>query len=308
MCGESMAGNRRANAGKSKKKGGLSGPFGRYEIIEEVGKGAMGVVYRARHTAMGNIIALKILHPKISKKPKLISRFLTEAMASGRLSHPNVVRGIDAGEVEGRHFFAMEFVDGPPLDRILTTGGPLTERKALQITLDVAKALNHAAENNVVHRDVKPANILVANSGAAKLTDLGLAVRRDTDEESGGVTMGTPDYISPEQVRAIPDVDIRSDIYSLGITLYQMLTGCTPYSGAPNEVMGKHLTAAIPDPRREGADVSDDAVRILRKMTEKRREERYQKPLNLIRDLEAVSAGEGVAVAQAGRALASRRL
>ena len=190
----------------------LPSSFGRYELLEVVGKGAMGLVYRARHKALENTVAVKLLHPRCSANEKLLQRFLSEAKAAGRLSHPNVVRGIDAGEVEGRYFLVMEFVDGPALDRMIAEGGRLPEERALRIVLDIARALGHAQENRVVHRDVKPGNILVGKDGKAKLTDLGLATRLDIDEKKPGTAMGTPDYISPEQIQARSDVDIRSDI------------------------------------------------------------------------------------------------
>ncbi|MHC5040479.1 MAG: serine/threonine-protein kinase, partial [Planctomycetota bacterium] len=305
-----MAGNRRGESSDPSRGKGeeLSGTFGRYTILSVVGHGAMGTVYRARHQTMGNVLALKVLHPRYSDNPKFIQRFLTEAKASGRLSHPNVVRGIDAGEVEGRYFFAMEFIDGPSLDRIIAVGGRLPEWRALKITSDIAKALEHARANKVVHRDVKPGNILVGSDGTAKLADLGLAVRLDTDGQKAGIAMGTPDYISPEQIRGLPDVDARSDIYSLGMTLYHMLTGHPPFAGDPESVMESHLTAPLPDPSREVQEISPQTLRVLRKMTEKAREDRYQNPVHLEKDLEAVRAGEKVAYQQAARALASRRL
>jgi len=286
----------------------LSGDFGRYEILDVIGQGAMGTVYRARHKAMGNVHALKVLHERVSRKPRLVERFISEAKASGRLSHPCVVRGIDAGEVGGKHFFAMEYVDGPGLDEIIEREGRVPERRALEIVRDIARALEHASENHVVHRDIKPANILVGSDGRAKLADLGLAVRLDTEKKKAGSAMGTPDYISPEQIRGLPDVDIRSDIYSLGATLYQMLTGRRPFSGDPNEVMGRHLTEDFADPRETVEDLSADTVRILRKMTEKRRERRYQGPTELVEDIESALEGGDVALQQAGRSLASRRL
>jgi tRNA A-37 threonylcarbamoyl transferase component Bud32 len=285
-------------------------PFslGRYELLEVVGKGAMGSVYRARHKALENIVAVKLLHPKCSANEKLLERFISEAKAAGRLSHPNVVRGIDAGKVDGRYFLVMEFVDGPPLDRMISESGRLPEERALRITLDVAKALGHARENHVVHRDVKPGNILVGKDGRAKLTDLGLATRLDIDEKKPGTAMGTPAYISPEQIQARSDVDIRSDIYSLGMTFYHMLTGHPPYSGDPTEVMAKHLTETLPDPRGEVPELSKEAVLLLRRMTEKRREDRFQDPDDLAGDIQRILAGESIATRESGRSLAGRHL
>jgi len=301
-------GSEEAPSRRKKKRDVLRGAFGRFEILEVVGHGGMGIVYRARHKTMENILALKVLHPEYSRNPRFIERFISEARASGRLSHPNVVRGIDAGEWEGRHFFAMEFVDGPPLDRVLASGGRLTERRALGIALDMSRALVHAWKNSVVHRDVKPGNILINAEGTAKLTDLGLAVRLDTESGKPGVTMGTPDYISPEQIEGFPDIDIRTDIYSLGVTLFQMIAGKPPYEGSAEEVMEKHLRSPFPDLRALVPDVSVPTQRVLKKMTEKDRKDRYQDPAHLEKDLESALAGRGVAVDQAGRALASRRL
>lgn len=214
-----------------------------YRLEKEIGRGQSGRVLRAVQISMDRVVAIKILHPRLAEDPAVVARFVREARIVARLSHPNVVQGIDVGCSGGVHYFVMELVEGPPLSQILQPRVPLDERTCLTIGGQVARALQHAHENALVHRDVKPGNILLARSGAAKLADLGLAIPSGTG--AGGVLNGTPAYMSPEQARGSSDVDIRSDIYSLGVTLFQMLTGSTPFPGGTvADVLSRHIHEA----------------------------------------------------------------
>ena len=203
-----------------------------YEMIEKVGQGAMGTVFRARQISLDRIVALKILPPSLAKDQGFIDRFIKEARAAGRLNHPNIVQGIDVGQSGGYNFFAMEFIVGETVKEYMVREGAVSEKLTLSICADVAQALEHAHEHGLVHGDVKPDNIMVTKKNQAKLCDLGLArpIATDAAGQRTDIVMGTPHYISPEQVRGQLDIDIRSDIYSLGATLYHMITRRTPFA------------------------------------------------------------------------------
>ena len=263
---------------------------GGFEIISKIGQGGMGAVFKARQISTDRVVALKVLMPRLAKDQNFVERFLHEARAVAKLAHPNIVQGITVGQADGYYFFAMEYVEGQSVQALLDAAGPLREQKALEITRDIAAALECAHAANVIHRDVKPRNILITGDGTVKLVDLGI-VRR-TSGGAGQITqpgsaLGSPDYISPEQVRADASIDGRSDIYSLGVTLYHMLTGATPYSGgSTSEVMSKHLTEPVPDPRRVNPQISREASIIVRKAMAKKREERYANAAALRKDIE----------------------
>ena len=256
----------------------------------------MGAVFLARQISMDRNVALKVLPLRLARNERFVKRFLREARSAARLSHRNIVHGIDAGHAEGHYYFAMEYVDGPSLYTMLRDGGPLPERRALEITRDVARALYHAhSEANIIHRDVKPGNILIAADGTAKLTDLGLAREAtigDSTVTQTGATLGTPTYISPEQIRGQADLDGRTDVYSLGATLYFLLTAAPPYDGnTPVEVMAKHLTEPPPDPRALNDSLSSAASAIVRKAMTKERDDRYSTALVMADDIELALAG-----------------
>ena len=287
MSSDSQAGN----STKTDQKRTIGG----FEIIAKLGQGAMGAVFKARQVSVDRIVALKVLPRNLAKNENYLARFLREAHAAAKLDHVNIVQGIDAGEADGYHYFAMEFVDGNTLRDVLTAEGQLSERHALEIARDVARALDCAHEAGLIHRDVKPDNVLIASDGTVKLADLGLA--RETERTDSGVTqvgtpLGTPNYISPEQVRGEAELDGRTDIYSLGAMLYHLLAGLPPYrGGTQTEVMAKHLTEPTPDLRDAGPELSEGAAAVIWKAMAKERDERYPSAKKLIDDIESVLAG-----------------
>jgi len=202
--------------------------FGRYRILEEIGRGAMGVVYRAQDPLIERELAIKTLNPELPQDvvAEVRERFLREARAAGKLSHPNIVVVHDVGEQDGEAYMAMELLAGRPLKDLLP--GPLAFETAAEIAAQVADALHHAHSNSIVHRDVKPANIVVSDSWHAKLTDFGMAWIPSSNMTQAGAALGSPMYMSPEQVTGQP-VEPRSDVFCLGVVLYEMLVGRTPF-------------------------------------------------------------------------------
>jgi len=257
---------------------------GGFEVVSKLGQGGMGAVFKAIQVSVARPIALKILPQRLAKNPDYLARFFREARSAARLNHPNIVQAIDAGEADGYHYFAMEFVDGRSLADVLAAGKPLAE-------------MDYAHQAGIIHRDIKPANILLTASGQPKLADLGLARQAAggaSDLTQAGFALGTPDYISPEQVRGDADIDGRADIYSLGATLFHLLTGQPPYAGGTgNEVMAKHLAESLPDPRQSNPAVSRSTARIIWKAMAKNRDQRYRSAGDMASDIERVMAGGG---------------
>lgn len=267
-----------------------------YKILTKIGQGAMGAVYKAIQVSMDRIVAIKVLAPKYAQNERFRERFLKEARSVARLNHPNIIQGIDVGESNGIHYFAMEYIDGPNVNDLLKRGGAIDEARALNIVIQVARALQHAFRNNIIHRDVKPDNIMLTRDGSAKLCDLGLAKKMSTDESSSvtrhGSSLGTPHYISPEQALGKEDVDFRSDIYSLGATLYHMVVGEVVFpSDNAAFVISKHLTEMPQSPRQRNPDVSEEMEFLLNRLLQKNRDDRFQTYDALIADLESMAGG-----------------
>jgi serine/threonine-protein kinase len=259
-----------------------------YRLYEKLGQGAMGTVYKAKQVRMERWVAIKILQPELAANATIKERFLQEARASARLNHPNVITGIDAGEVTGLCYFAMEYVEGKTLQQLVKERGAMDERQALDAVLQVARALEHAEKLSLVHRDVKPDNIMITRDRQVKLLDLGLAKVR-ADGESGatrGMAVGTPNYISPEQAMGRQDIDTRSDIYSLGVTFYFMLTGRVPYEGPPEVVMYRHIHEPPPHPKNFRPDLVDSTCVLIQNMMAKRPEDRPASAAQLVSDIE----------------------
>jgi serine/threonine protein kinase len=254
--------------------------FGEFEIIERIGEGAMGAVYKARQVSLDRIVALKMLQPSLADNADFIARFRQEAKAAAVLNHPNLVQVISAGETAGLYWFAMEYVDGESARARLKREGRLNPMQAIAIALYVAAALEYGwRKAALIHRDIKPDNIFLSADGEVKLGDLGLA--KSAGQTQGltmtGASMGTPHYISPEQVEAMKDVDLRADIYSLGCTLYHMLCGQPPYVGNSSAaVMVKHMSDPAPDLRTVWPECPAELATAILKMMQKNPADRQQ--------------------------------
>ena len=224
---------------------------GRYELSHLVARGGMAEVYRAHDRLLDRPVALKVLFPELSVDRAFVERFRREAQAAANLSHPNIVPVFDWGEDNGTYFIVMEFIDGRPLSSILRTAGPMHPDRAAEIGADVAIALAYAHRHGVIHRDVKPGNVLITEDGIVKVTDFGIARAINTEESltQTGAVMGTATYFSPEQAEGM-GVDARSDIYSLGVVLFEMVTGRPPFMGdTPVAVASKHVARTRRRPR-----------------------------------------------------------
>lgn len=269
-----------------------------YQILQKLGKGSMGVVYKARQTSVDRIVAVKVLLDSLSQNREFVGRFQREAKIAAKLSHNNIVNAIDAGQAGTHQYFVMEYVEGVTIKDLLDKGKVYDERGAVEIVIKIADALKHAHQRGLIHRDIKPENIIVTKEGGVKLADLGLA--RPTGDEKWaqaekGLAIGTPYYISPEQVRGDVDVDIRADIYGLGATLYHMVTGKVPYPGeTPADVMKKHADPGVLliPPDHVNTTLSSGLGEVVETMMAKDRAKRYQTPDDVILDLNCLLAGE----------------
>jgi len=266
---------------------------GDFEVLDRIGQGGMGAVFKARQRSMDRLVALKILRPSLATDSSYVERFWREARAAARLSHPNIVLAITVGEDHGLYYFVMEYVEGHTV-ALLLKAGPFEERRALEIALQIARALDYAwTHERIVHRDIKPGNIILTRDGVAKLADLGLAhiVNLEDDEALAPdeKIVGTPHYIAPEQIQRRPDLDVRADLYALGATLFHMVTGRPPYDGPTTKaVLAKHMNDPVPDPRQFRPDLSEGAARIIMRLLAKDRDDRYPDARALEADIEAV--------------------
>ena len=268
--------------------------FGDYEILAELGAGGMGKVFRARDLTLERVVALKTLASEFGSDPGFVQRFLKEARAAARLNHPNIVQIYDFGQVGETYYLAMEYVDGHSLGAYLRRGH-FSERDGLLVIRHACRALAVAHAEGLVHRDIKPDNLMLTSKGEVKLVDLGIAKRVDEDQSltQTGQAVGTPHYISPEQIRGSRDIDARADIYSLGATLYHLVTGHTPFKGSSGAlVMSMHLVQPLADPRTYVPGLSVGICRVIRKMMAKSRDERYADVDALDRDLYRIQTGE----------------
>ncbi len=250
---------------------------GRYRLEAKLGSGGMSTVYLARDEVLDRPVAVKLMHREMTEQPDQLERFNQEARAVAKLSNPNVVSVIDAGEDGGRPYIVFEYVQGETLKQRIARVGALDATEALAYGLEIAQALQVAHDGEMVHRDVKPQNVLIDSTGRAKLTDFGIS--RQLDEEgvtAPGRVLGTTDYVAPEQAMG-KEVDPRSDIYSLGIVLYEMLTGDVPFT-AENQigVAMKHVNDDLPDVQELRPDISAASGRVIDRATAKNPEDRYQ--------------------------------
>lgn len=269
-------------------------PFKDYEILDRVGAGAMGTVFKARHKRLNRIVALKVLKPSLARDTRYVDRLRREARIVASLSHPHIVTGYDLGEEGGYHYFVMEFVEGKSLRGLLVEWGMFAEEYVRRVARQVAMALDHAYQRGVIHRDIKPGNILIDEAGNVKLTDMGLAKGpADLTLTRDGATVGTPMYISPEQARNPHDVDVRSDLYSLGATLYHMATGTPPFKGDTMATLITNVLNQTPVPPDEvNPALSEGMALVIRKLLAKDLQIRYQTPRELLDDLDRIDRAQ----------------
>ena len=260
--------------------------LGRYEIIEKIGEGGMAVVYKAKDRLLNRYVAIKILRPEFTRDEQFIENFRRESQAAAGLSHPNIVNVYDVGREGNINFIVMELVDGKPLSQLIEEKGKLDYKEAINITKQVASALSLAHKNQIIHRDVKPHNILITSQGTAKLADFGIAraVSQSSIQGNDDKIMGSVHYFSPEQARGAY-VDERSDIYSLGIVLYEMLTGKVPFDGdSPITIALMHINDPVP--KVQG--IPPQLEKIIEKATDKYQSNRYKTADEMIEDLDNI--------------------
>ena len=264
---------------------------GRYELIQKTGEGGMAIVYKGKDRLLNRYVAIKILRPEFTKDEKFIENFIRESQAAAGLTHPNIVGVYDVGREGNIYYIVMELVEGKSLSEIIEEKGRLGYKQAVDYAIQIAQALSLAHKNQIVHRDVKPHNVLVTNQGVAKLADFGIAmpVADGTMEEKSDKVMGSVHYFSPEQARGAY-VDERSDIYSLGVVIYEMLTGHVPYDGDnPVNIALMHINNPFPSAKEEVPEVPYQLDRIIHKATEKFQSKRYKKVDEMIDDLKSIS-------------------
>lgn len=273
-----------------------------FQIIKRVGAGAMATVYQAKQISLDRIVAVKVLPKRLSENKEFVERFYKEGKAAAKLNHANIVQAIDVGEYGGFHYFVMEFIDGKTVYDDLVKNKFYPEKEALNLVIQVARALEHSHHRGLIHRDVKPKNIMITSQGIAKLADMGLA-REASDVKAAmaeaGRAYGTPYYIAPEQIRGELNIDFRADIYSLGATFYHMVTGKVPFDGpTPSAVMHKHLREPLTPPDHIVKNLSSGLAEVIETMMAKDPNARYASTADMIQDLEAVQRGEPPPIAR----------
>ncbi len=275
----------------------------RYEILEKLGGGGMAIVYKSRDTLLNRLVTIKVLRPEFTSDENFIKRFRREAQAVASLSHPNIVNIHDVGHEDGVHYLVMEFVEGDNLKTIIKQKGRLDPAESVRIAVQVCEALQHAHENNIVHRDVKPHNILITKQGRAKLTDFGIAMEATAATLTRTDTIiGSVHYLSPEQARG-ETATARSDIYAVGILLYEMLTGKQPYSGdSPIAVALKHIQETPQPVDKVNPAVPPELAAVVMRAMEKNPERRYQSAGELAKHLEMAveDTGQATVILPAG--------
>lgn len=263
---------------------------GRYQIIQHVGGGGMAKVYKAKDTILDRFIAIKVMNESLSHDLDFVRRFIQEAQATAKLSHPNIVNVYDAGREGQTYFMVMEYVEGPTLKKWIRSRGVVSPKEAISIAMQICDGLAHAHANGIVHRDIKPQNIIAAPDGRMKVTDFGISriLRSSSTLTKTGTVMGSVHYFSPEQARGY-DIGFPSDLYSLGVVLYEMVTGKVPFDGDENiGIALKHVQEPVPDPRNFNPDLPDELCRVICKALEKDPSHRYQSAQEMKRALQQV--------------------
>ncbi|MBA3848281.1 MAG: serine/threonine protein kinase, partial [Planctomycetes bacterium] len=274
--------------------------LGGYRIVERIARGGMGTVYRACQLSMDRVVALKVLPRHLAADPDYARRFEREARVAGGCEHPNLIRVFEVGAADGWSFYAMEHIDGPTLAKLSRSGGPIAEAKALRWMARLAGALGEAHRAGVVHRDVKPDNILLAPGDEPKLADLGLAKRADGrgDITAAGDVIGTPRFMAPEQARG-ETLDGRADLYALGATFFRLLTGRHVYeASSPQAVLLKQAREEAPRARTFNPTVSRALDQVLARLLERERDKRYADAAALISDLERIARNQTLPMRQ----------
>jgi len=261
----------------------------RYEVIEELGRGGMGKVYRVEDTKIKEELALKLINPEVASEKKTIERFINELKGAHKISHRNVCRMYHLGEDKGTYYITMEYVPGEDLKSMIRMTRHLSIGTAVSIVKQVCLGLAEAHRLGVVHRDLKPSNIMIDRDGNARIMDFGIArLYSEKGITEAGIMIGTPEYMSPEQVEAL-DTDSRSDIYSLGVILYEMVTGRLPFVGETSLMTAvKHKTEIPPDPRKLNAQIPIELSQIILKCLEKNKDKRYQSAEDMLADLNTI--------------------
>src|ERR671937_482200 len=277
---------------------------GRYRIMRKLGTGGMANVYLAEDQELGRRVAIKILDDRHAGDEQFIERFRREAKNAAGLSHPNIVSIYDRGEAEGTYYIAMEFLDGRSLKELIVSRGPAPVSVAIDYTRQILAALRFAHRNGIVHRDIKPHNVLVDSEGQLKVTDFGIARAGASQMTEAGSIIGTAQYLSPEQAKGSP-VDQTSDLYSVGVVLYELLTGAVPFTGdTPVEIAMKHLSAVPEPPSAHRAEIPHDLDMVVMRALGKDPSERYQSAEEFDADLGRVARGASVSRAKEDAATA----
>ncbi len=278
-------------AGDAKQPAKTVNQLGEFKLVKKLGQGGMGEVYLATQVGLDRKVAIKVLAKQFAKKPDFVQRFYREARSMAKLDHPHIVRCYSVGEDKGVHYVAIEFIDGASMQKWMDKLGKLSIGDALHCVLVAAEALHHAHELGLIHRDVKPDNMLVTTTGVLKVSDMGLAKAQDEDVSmtQSGTGMGTPLYMAPEQARNAKHVDLRTDIYALGCSLYYFLTGKLPFTGenAMELIVAKEKGNFTPA-RRLNSEIPERLDLIIDKMISKDPKHRYASCAEVIRDLEAL--------------------
>ena len=276
----------------------------RYEILDIVGAGGMSIVYKARCHRLNRNVAIKVLKPEFSNDKNFVTKFKIEAQAAAGLTHPNIVNVFDVYDDDGIYFIVMELVDGITLKEYIAENGRLSMDKAIDFSMQIAAGIEAAHESHIIHRDIKPQNIIVSKNGNIKVTDFGIAKAASPNTLTSGA-MGSVHYISPEQARGGYS-DERSDVYSLGITMYEMVTGRVPFDGENNVAIAlMHIQNDMIPPRQYYPDIYSSFEKVILKATQKKPERRYLTASALIADLKRVQNNPNIDIVVAASSIAN---